>query len=286
LELFPAASGAAARQERFMAEIDRGEGRRAFGGDPAGYDRARPGYPPEVYRLLRERCGLRPGTRTFEVGPGTGQATRELLRLGAHPLVAVEPDERLAGYLAAALGTAAGGLDVKVTAFEDAGLPEGWFDLGVAATVFHWLDQGPMLRKAARLLRPGGWWAMWWNLFGDPSRRDQFHEATQDLLANLDWGPSAGPRGRPPFALDVEERLADLAATGEFDDVAGEVIRWSATFDTEQVRGLYATFSPISRLGPAERQRLLEDLGRIAEDQFGGRVERPMATPVYTARRR
>src|SRR5215472_10064256 len=79
-----------------MAEIDRDEGRRAFGADPSGYDRARPGYPPRVYDLLRDRCRLRPGTRAFEVGPGTGQATRHLLRLGASPLVAVEPDERLA----------------------------------------------------------------------------------------------------------------------------------------------------------------------------------------------
>jgi SAM-dependent methyltransferase len=269
-----------------MAEIDRAEGRRAFGGDPAAYDRARPGYPPEVYRLLRERCGLRPGTRTFEVGPGTGQATRQLLRLGAGPLVAVEPDERLAGYLATTLGHSAGAVEVRVATFEDVGLASDWFDLGVAATAFHWLDQGPALGKVARLLRPGGWWAMWWNVFGDPTRRDEFHEATRGLLSRLDGGPSAGPRGRPSFALDTEERLADLAWAGEFDEVAGDAVRWAATFDTQQVKELYATFSPISRLEPAARQRLLEDLGRVAERLFGGKVERPMVTPVYTARRR
>jgi SAM-dependent methyltransferase len=266
-----------------MAEIDRALGQRVFGTDPAGYDRARPGYPPRVYEILRERCDLRPGTRTFEVGPGTGQATRHLLRLGASPLIAVEPDERLARFLTAALGATAG-LEVRVAAFEDAGLPGGWFDLGAAATALHWLDPETALRKAAHLLRPGGWWAAWWNVFGDPARRDEFHEATQGLLAPLDGGPSSGP-SRRPFALDAEARLADLRAVGEFDDVAGEVIRWEATFDTAQLRALYATFSPIRRLPPAEQQRLLEALGRIADDHFGGRVERPMVTPIYTARR-
>ncbi len=36
---------------------------------------------------------------TLEVGAGTGTATRQLLELGANPLVAVDPDERLAAFL-------------------------------------------------------------------------------------------------------------------------------------------------------------------------------------------
>src|SRR5947207_424718 len=106
-----------------MAEIDPTAGQRIFGADPTGYDRARPEYPPRIYELLRERCGLRPGTRTFEIGPGTGQATRHLLRLGAAPLIAVEPDERLAGFLASTLGLSAPGLEIQVATFEDARLP-------------------------------------------------------------------------------------------------------------------------------------------------------------------
>src|SRR5207237_10029841 len=73
--------------------------RRLFGADPGGYDRARPDYPSRVYEILTERCGLRPGPATLEIGPGTGLATRRLLALGADPLVAVESAERLAEYL-------------------------------------------------------------------------------------------------------------------------------------------------------------------------------------------
>jgi len=43
------------------------------------------------------------------------------------------------------------------------------------------------LTKVADLLRPGGWWVMVWNDFGDPDRTDPFHEATKLLLA----GPSS-----------------------------------------------------------------------------------------------
>lgn len=269
-----------------MAEIERAVGRRAFGSDPAAYDRARPDYPPRVYELLINRCGLGPGVRMFEIGAGTGTATRHLLRLCAAPLVAVEPDERLAAFLTDTLGRTAPGLEVRVAAFEDVRLPRGWFDLGVAATSLHWLEPGVALRKVADVLRPGGWWAAWWNVFGDPSRADAFHEATQGLLAPLARSPSAGGAGRPSFALDVDARLAELRAVGTFDDIDHEVIRWAAVFDTDQVRRLYATFSPISALDAGGREQILDALGRVAEGDFGGRVERPMVTPMYTARRR
>src|ERR1700758_1747542 len=86
------------RKEFSMGTIDRAEGRRAFGADPEGYHAARPAYPERVFEILRQRCGLRPSCRTFEIGGGTGVCTRRLVELGASPLVVVEPDARLAAF--------------------------------------------------------------------------------------------------------------------------------------------------------------------------------------------
>ena len=63
--------------------ISRSFGRQAFGADPSNYHAARPAYPEWVFEMLRDRCGLKSGTATFEVGAGTGIATRWLLDLGA-----------------------------------------------------------------------------------------------------------------------------------------------------------------------------------------------------------
>jgi hypothetical protein len=84
-----------------MAEsgIDRSFGRRAFGTDPASYHSVRPPYPEWVFETLVERCGLTDGTAAFEIGAGTGTATRRLLDLGASPLIAIEPNPSLAAYL-------------------------------------------------------------------------------------------------------------------------------------------------------------------------------------------
>ncbi len=219
----------------------------------------------------------------MEIGPGAGLATRRLLERGASPMVAVEPDPRLAAFLQDQHGPA---LDVRCASFEGVDLPAGSFDLAVAATSFHWVDPEVGVRKVARLLRPGGWWAMCWNVFGDPSLPDPFHEATLPILDPLDVG-SAHQSFHPPYApLNTAVRVAELEAVGQFEDIQWEVVRWAVTFDTARLRALYATYSSITRLHPAERDRILDAVCDVADRQFGGQVERRMTTPIYTARRR
>ena len=264
-----------------MSTIERSEGQRAFGADPEGYHGARPSYPEKVFDILRERCGLQPGCRTVEIGAGTGISTRRLLELGADPLVVVEADERLAVFLRQTLPT----VDVRVTTFEEASLPMECFDLGACASAFHWLDETASLRKVGEILRDGGWWAAWWNLFFDTDRTDEFHKATQVLMETLAYSPSRGENGRPSFAMDREMRLANLRAAGIFENIEFESLRWSVVLDSARVVRLYGTFSPIGRLEAEKRNRLLDAVGRIAETQFAGKVELCITTPIYTARR-
>ena len=264
-----------------MPQIDREEGRRLFGIDPAAYDSARPGHAERVYEVLAERCGLAPGTGVLEVGPGTGQVTRRLLDLGANPLVAIEPDPALAGYLQESLG---GRVDLRMVPLEEAELPADVFDLAVAASSFHWVEEEPGLAKVFAALRPGGWLALWWTLFGDGGEPDAFITATSPLLADLHSSPSGGQEGRPPHARDSEARQASLREAG-FEDLEHELIAWRAGWDSAGIRALYGTFSPIARLDNERRTEILDGVARIAELEFGGQVERTLSTALYTARR-
>jgi len=265
-----------------MAELDRRAGREAFGADPANYHHARPGYPDWVWDLLADHCGLGPGCAVFEIGAGTGLATQELLRYGADPLVALEPDPRLADFLAGRLPQSA--LDVRRQPFEEARLPDAAFDLGCAFTSLHWLEQETALERVSAALKPGGAWAMVWNVFGDPGRDDAFHDATLEIMRTPAQSPSAGSSGRPPFALDVEVRTLDLTAAG-FTHVDVNRAGWSLDLDPDGVRRLYATYSEVAALSAERRARMLDDLAGVAEQQFGGRVSRNMVTIAYTARR-
>ena len=264
-------------------EIARNFGRQAFGEDPANYDAARPDYPDWVFETLRERCGLGPGCATFEVGAGTGKATRPLLAAGADPLVAIEPDPRLARYLRASLASPR--LQVVNAPFEGAELPRAGFDLGLAATSFHWIDARSGLNQVAALLRSGGWWAMVWNVFGDDDRRDPFHEATDALLNAGPKSPSQGAQGTAN-ALHVNDWMSAFGRCDAFEDVAHRIERWELVLDPDQVVALYSTYSNIAAYPPDERGEVLAELRRIAAEAFGGRVVRNMVTILYTARRR
>jgi SAM-dependent methyltransferase len=254
-------------------------GRQLFGLDPAAYHRSRPDYPEWVYQTLRARCGLGPGSATFEIGAGTGIVTRRLRALGAKPLIAVEPDPRLAEFLQSNNPDPA--LNVIVSAFEDAVLKHSAFDLGVSGTAFHWLEEDAALAKIALLLRPGGWWAAFWNVFGDDSRPDPFHEATKDMLDGP-CSPSAGERDIP-FGLDLETRLAALRRSGTFDIIDSRTSTWTLVLDPDQTVALYATYSNINVR--SDRDAVLVELGRVARDKFDGRVVRNMTTSLYIARR-
>lgn len=256
-----------------MAELDRSFGRKAFGGDPDNYDAARPAYPDAVWHALRERAGLGPGIDILEIGAGTGIATRELLKHEPARLVVVEPDARLASYLTGRHP----GLEVVVEPFETADLAAASFDLVACATAFHWLDPVPALKRVREVLRRDGRVALWWNVYGDPDRADPFHDATAHL-----FGPKVVSQAE--FALDTAARLADLVAAGFVPDPP-QLIRWTLRLDAGAMRRLYATYSNVTALPPADQARLLDGLVEVAERVFGGVIERNLTTAIYTARR-
>ena len=128
--------------------IARSRGRRLFGSDPAAFDRVRPGYPPALYRVLERRCGLGPGAAVFEIGAGSGKATRELLARKVGRLSIVEPDPRFVRFLRTTLPRRPGVIEILPHPFEDVRLTRSAYDLGVAATSFHWLRERSSLRKS------------------------------------------------------------------------------------------------------------------------------------------
>jgi SAM-dependent methyltransferase len=266
------------------ASIPREAGRTAFGLDPAVYDRARPPYPPALYALLDDDAELVDRRSILEVGAATGLATFELVSRGARRVTAVEPDTRLAVLLRAKALAARAPIEVVETAFEDATLEPGSFDLVVAATSFHWVDEASGLKAAHLALCPGGAVALWWMMFGDAERDDPFHEATEERLSFGARSPSAGTVAGNPHALDVTARRRALEVAG-FGLVRHELFRSTGRFSPVELRELYSTFSEYQQLRPEERTARLDYVEATAAGQFGGTVERPLITSLYLARR-
>ena len=267
--------------------VSRAIRKKVFGRDPEAYHKARPRYPRRLFEMLERRCGLRPGSVVFEIGPGTGSATRELLRRSVGELTLIEPDRRLVRYLRATLKPRATRVTIRSVPFERAPLAAGAYDLGIAATSFHWLRERQALRKVARALRPGGWWAAWYSVTSEPFQRHPFHRAIQPLYREL------SPRGRPYDPAQERARVRAVRrarrharrSTGRVDRISVQEFRWPWTISTERAVALWGTFSEIATLAPPARRRFLAGLRRVADGEFGGRVTLRKTAGLYTARR-
>lgn len=253
----------------------------SFDDDPSAYETARPGYPPELFDVLADRCGLGPFTRVLEIGPGTGQATIPLLDRGAR-IVAFDAGAAMADRLRA--NTAGRACVVHAEAIERTKKLGRYscFDLAVSATAFHWVDASVALPRIADHLAPGGWLALWWTLYRDRDG-DEFLDAIEPVLARFQ---TAARRVESTFAAWTQRRIGDIRAHDRFGDV--DVLHWRtpAVYDPASMRALFASFSDWSTLPEPLRTHVLDEVAEAVEHRFGGSVTRTFTTTMYLARRR
>lgn len=267
-----------------MASIHSSPGGTKFGEDPEVYDLARPPYPAALFDWVRARAKLGRGSVCFEIGAGTGHASLPVLETPVLHLRAIEPDARLAEKLRAkAIARDVANLAVIVSRFEDDQLADGQYDFGFAAMSMHWLARMKALTKSRHALKPGGHFAMWWNVYHNSAEPDAFGRATAHLFSGVEQDPNATD-GRPAFALDVAARLGELRNAG-FKDAEHALFEQQVTFTPERLSALYGTFSRV-RMAPEEtRTRLLSEAERLVRDEFGGSVTRTVACSAFIGRK-
>jgi ubiquinone/menaquinone biosynthesis C-methylase UbiE len=118
------------------------------------YVKYRPGYPPAILDLLRDKCGLTSASTVADIGSGTGILTGLLLKSGARVFgVEPNPDMRAAGERL--LAGQANFTSLAGTA-EATTLPAQSVGIITAGQAFHWFDREPTRREFQRILQPGG----------------------------------------------------------------------------------------------------------------------------------
>jgi ubiquinone/menaquinone biosynthesis C-methylase UbiE len=131
--------------------------RTLFDGVAQLYDDSRLGYPAEIVEFAVATAGVGAGSDVLEVGCGTGQLTEGLVRYGFR-LTAIDIGTSM--IVAARRRLEGSGVWFQVASFEEFAAAEASYDLIVSGTAFHWVDPEVKFRKAARLLRQGGWLAV------------------------------------------------------------------------------------------------------------------------------
>jgi SAM-dependent methyltransferase len=125
------------------------------------YVRYRPGYPPDVLELLKNKCGLTSDSVIADIASGTGIFTRMLAKNG-NRVFGVEPNDEMRRAGERLLESYSGFKSIAETA-EATTLPDHSVDIVTAAQAAHWFDREKARGEFIRILKPGGWLVLLWN---------------------------------------------------------------------------------------------------------------------------
>ncbi|MFE5331117.1 class I SAM-dependent methyltransferase [Embleya sp. NPDC056575] len=247
----------------------------SFGVDAERYDRTRPRYPQA---LVDRIVAAAPGPDILDVGCGTGIVGRRFRAAGC-TVLGVDPDPRMAAW---ARGR---GLDVEVATFEDWDPAGRAFDALVCGQAWHWVDPVAGAAKAARVLRPGGRLALFWNAASPaPELAASFAEIHRRLLPD-----SLAPLPTPAdidraYATMCAQAADGLRAAGAFAEPEQWRLDWRHTYTRDEWLDQVPTLGAYTRLAPDTSAELLAALG-AAIDAAGGDVPVDYGTLTLTTTR-
>ncbi len=247
-------------------------GRSPFDAAAAEYDAARPSYPAGLYDALEQRTGPLAGRLILDCGAGTGIASRQLAARGARVLSLDIGEQMLRRALARSPGS-------RCILADGNRLPAraGCADMVTFAQSWHWFDQQHAAAEVARVLRPGGWWAAWWN---QAAPGEEWFSEYQALLT----AACPGYR-RQHHSPDWSHQ--SVTAGGLLDPVGSGTVRWTRQLAVGDWITDDRSKSYVIELAAGPRERLLAQAAAIIARRFpDGQMRVPYTTRLWLARQR
>jgi SAM-dependent methyltransferase len=213
---------------------------RSFDRAAVEYESARPSYPAALLDLLP----LARSAEVLDLGAGTGKLTRVLVERYRR-VIAVEPLDNMRAILESVVPSA----ESHKGSAEAIPLPDGSVDGVFAAQAFHWFANDQAVSEIARVLRPGGVFAVVSNETVDSSALpDAYHARISELFVDGRLAPG-----------DDGERFATIGR-GPFGELSERSVMHEQVQDSESVVAFASSVSLIARLPDAERHRVLAEL--------------------------
>lgn len=241
------------------------------------YDAARPSYPAALYDELEHQTGRLAGKVILDCGAGTGIASRQLAERGAR-VVSLDVGEQML-RMAKARSPQSACVLADGNWMPAAGKSA---DLVTFAQSWHWFDQWTAAAQVARVLKPGGYWAAWWNrakAAGEP----WFDEYEQLVLASCpgyEWLHSGEDLMVPDWAD------ARVAAEARMEPAGILVVPWTRQVSAADWITDNRSKSYFIELEPTFRESVLDRMAAIIAAQFpAGQMTVPYVTALVLARK-
>jgi SAM-dependent methyltransferase len=241
----------------------------AFGRTAREYELGRPEWPEELLDRVVADLGLTPDAFVLDLGAGTGKLTRALVPRFAR-VVAVEPDDAMRAVLEEVVP----GAESKAGSAEAIPLGDEEIDAAFSGEAFHWFASPETIDELARVLRPGGGLAIFWNIFVDsePALPDEAEAVLEEAFAR--GGVPGLPRvlsgqWREPIA---RSRFGELREDELVRDVVTDRDGWIANM---------LSVSSIAHQSDEDRAALAERLRELVRP---GEMRRRYRTIAYWTR--
>jgi ubiquinone/menaquinone biosynthesis C-methylase UbiE len=212
----------------------------------------RPHYPPALFDYL---ATLVPRSATvWDCAAGNGQATLDLAARFDKVIATDASAEQIAS------ATPRHYVEYRAALAEQSGLPDATIDLITVAQALHWFDLSRFFAEAKRVLKPGGFQAVWvyaTNQFENKA----INQIVQDFYSNV-----VGPYW-PPERRMTETGYRTIAFP--FVEIAPPVFRMEASWTLDQLLGYFSTWSATNRFIKANGRNPLEPLAAALAKGWG-----------------
>tara|TARA_B100002003_G_C13897367_1_gene437319 strand:- start:15 stop:743 length:729 start_codon:yes stop_codon:yes gene_type:complete len=210
------------------------------------YAAYRPDYPTELYDFVAARCSLESNSMIIDVGAGTGKGSAPLLERGFQ-VVAFDISEKMLDA-----GRRNGHRNLVCSVAEQIPLGESSANLILCAQSFHWFASTDTLAEFARVIKPTGYLALFWNTRAkEPDHQKEYERLIRKFnpehvcgYRDIDWTP-------------VLER------DGFFRSVEQEKFKHTDRMTIESWKGLARSTSYIRCIGEEQLEQFERELEQV-----------------------
>ena len=206
------------------------------------YEKLRPGYTDDLYKMLFEYIPIDTSSHVVEVGIGGGQATLPILKTGC-TLTAVEYGENFS-KLCEKKFEKYKNFSVITEKFENVSFPSSQYDLIYSASAFHWIPEDIGYSKVYDMLKHGGAFAR----FANHPHRDKGNPALSaeiDKLYSKYYYEYYGKDMKAETEYSEEQAIqrAQIAEKYGFVDIRHAMFYRTRTFSAKEYIELLGTYS-------------------------------------------
>lgn len=245
------------------------------------YHSIRPGYPEAMYRDIQSECGITSESRLLEIGAGSGIATTELAKYGCE-IIGLEPGANLANIASEHTSDTPNVRIIKGTfeGFQD----DNAFDVILALTAFHWINDTEKFQKVRNLLNQNGYMVAVWNSFfqSDKPAMKKVNAVYQDLLPDV--YPARENDVNTGVAEKLNRRVLEIQNSDDFYLTFLKRYVVAYNYDKVSYPMLLRTYPKIIKLDENRRETFLKEISKVVEQH--GQITVPVQTTLLVCRRK